>query len=142
MKKEKSRYRRIIHRADFRRIGAALVEFAVCLPVLMLLVLGSMEVTSAIFVRQALTTSAYEGIREAVNLSGTTSGATAKAQAILTARNIRDATIRFTPAEVSTAPRGSKLVIEVSASFRANSPFFGNVVSDRVATVRTVMSKE
>lgn len=142
MKSENSRYCRLGHQNDSCRTGAALVEFAVCLPVIMLLVLGSMEATSAIFVRQALTTSAYEGIREAVNLSGTTSSATAKAQAILTTRNIRDATIRFTPAEVSAAPRGSDVVIEVSASFRANSPFFGNVVSDRVTTVRTVMSKE
>ncbi len=39
------------------------VEFAVCLPVIMVLLLGSMEATSAIFVKQALATSAYEGVR-------------------------------------------------------------------------------
>lgn len=125
-----------------KRRAAALVEFAVCLPVIMLLILGSMETTSAIFVRQALTTSAYEGIREAIRTKASTADAVAKAQAVLTSRQIKSSTIRVTPSEVKTAARGSILTIEVSAPYAANSPFFGNVIADRVTTVRTVMVKE
>lgn len=124
------------------RRGAALVEFAVCLPVIMILILGSMEATSAIFVRQALTTSAYEGIREAIRTGSNSAVATARAQAVLTARQIRSSTIRFTPIDVRSAARGSRVVIEVSAPYAANSPFFGNVVQDRTTTVRSVMVKE
>ena len=124
------------------RRGAALVEFAVCMPVMMILILGSMEATSAIFVRQALTTSAYEGIREAIRIGATTANATNRAQDVLTARQIRGSTIRFTPADVQSAPRGSSLVVEVSAPYKINSPFFGNVIADRITTVRTVMVKE
>jgi Flp pilus assembly protein TadG len=76
--------------ARSRRRGAALVEFAVCLPVIMILILGSMEATSAVFVRQALTTSAYEGIREAIRIDSTASTALSRAQSVLTARQIRD----------------------------------------------------
>lgn len=124
------------------REGAALIEFAVCLPVLFILVLGSMEATSAIFVRQALTTSAYEGIREATLAGGTTADATARAQSILTVRNIRGSTIRFQPADVRSVLRGEPVAIEVSAPFAANGTFFGNVIADRTTTVRTVMVKE
>jgi len=124
------------------RRGAALVEFAVCMPVIMILILGSMEATSAIFVRQALTTSAYEGIREAIRIGATTVNATKRAQDVLTARQIRGSTIRFTPADVQSAPRGSSVVVEVSASYKINSPFFGNIIADRITTVRTVMVKE
>ena len=124
------------------RNGAALVEFAVCLPVLMIMILGSMEASSAIFVKQALTTSAYEGIREAMRTGSTTSVATARAQDVLTARRIRNSTIRFTPSSVESAARGSNIIIEVSAPYAANSPFFGNVIPDRVTSVRTVMVKE
>ena len=124
------------------RRGAALVEFAVCLPLLLILILGSMEATSAIFIRQALTTSAYEGVREAIRIRSTTAGATSRAQAVLTARQIRNATIQFTPADVQSAPRGSSIVVEVSAPYKANSPFFGKVIADRVTTVRSVMVKE
>lgn len=108
----------------------------------MVLILGSMEATSAIFVRQALTTSAYEGIREAIRIHGTTANATNRAQGILTARQIRSSTIVFTPSEVQSAPKGSSIILEVSAPYRINSPFFGKVIADRTTTVRTVMVKE
>lgn len=124
------------------RRGGALVEFAVCLPVIMVLLLGSMEATSAIFVKQALATSAYEGVREATKTGANSADAIASAERVLAARGIRGATVRVTPAEVYGIPRGSNVVIEVSASYAANSPFFGNVIADRTTTVRTVMSKE
>jgi hypothetical protein len=101
-----------------------------------------MEATSAIFVKQALATSAYEGIREAAKTGANTADAVASAERVLTARGIRGATVRMTPEEVYGVPRGSNVVIEVSASYAANSPFFGHVLSDRTTTVRTVMSKE
>ena len=130
------------NKMDVPRNGAALVEFAVSLPVLMIMILGSMEASSAIFVKQALTTSAYEGIREAMRTGSTTSVATARAQDVLTARRIRNSTIQFTPSSVESAARGSNIIIEVSAPYAANSPFFGNVIPDRVTSVRTVMVKE
>lgn len=125
-----------------RRSGAALVEFAVCLPVLMILILGSIEATSTIFIKQALTTSAYEGIREAVRLNSNTAKATNRAQDVLTARQIRSSSIRFTPSNVESAARGSELAIEVSAPCNANSTFFGNVIANGITTVRMVMVKE
>jgi hypothetical protein len=140
LNKSQSPSRRRANRRN--RNGAALVEFAVCLPVLLVLVLGSMEATSAIFVRQALTTSAYEGIREATKVGGTTAEATSRAQAVLTARNIRGSSIRVLPTDVRSVARGEPITFEVSASFALNSPFFGNVISDRTTTVRTVMVKE
>ena len=137
----KSMKRNAVQPAKNRK-AAALVEFAVCLPVLMILILGSMEASSAIFVKQSLTTSAYEGAREAIRIGSTTASANTRAQEVLTARSIRNTTIRFTPNDVSTAPRGSMVSIEVSAPYAVNSPFFGNVIADRTTTVRTVMVKE
>lgn len=125
-----------------RRRGAAIVEFAVCLPIIMLLIIGSIEATSAIFLRQALTTSAYEGIREAIQSSSTTIASMNRARAVLTSRQIRNSNIRFTPADVQTAARGTLISVEISAPFGANSPFMGRVIADRMNTVRTVMIKE
>ncbi len=124
------------------RQGAALVEFAICLPVIMIVLLGSMEACSAIFVRQALTCSAYEGIRAAVKGGAINEDALERARAILDTRGIKEAVVRFEPADVRDATRGSNIAIEVSAPYAVNSPFFGNVITDRVTTVRTVMSKE
>jgi Flp pilus assembly protein TadG len=133
--------RRIAVRLVERR-GAAIVEFAVCLPIIVMLILGSIEAANAIFVRQALTTSAYEGVREATKTGAETNDAIARAQAILDARSIRNATISFTPADVETAGRGDTITIEVSARFSSNSPFIGRVIPDLTTIVRTVMVKE
>lgn len=137
-----SNHRQIRLPAAKARYGGALVEFAICLPVLMILLLGSMEATSAIFVKQSLATSAYEGIREAAKTGANTADAIASAERVLAARGIRGATVKLSPAEVYGVPRGSNVAIEVSASYAVNSPFFGHVLSDRTTTVRTVMSKE
>ena len=125
-----------------RRRGAALVEFAVCLPVLMILILGSMEASSVIFLKQSLHSAAYEGIRAAVINNGTDATAMSAATNVLTSRNIRNSRVVFTPASIVTAARGERVTIEVSASASANSPFMGRVIPDRQITVRLVMIKE
>lgn len=45
------------------RRGLAAIEFAICLPVLALLVFGSLEATAFIFLKQSLHVAAYEGVR-------------------------------------------------------------------------------
>ena len=52
------------HRGERR--GVAAVEFAVCLPVIILLVFGAIEASSFIFLKQSLNVAAYEGIRESI----------------------------------------------------------------------------
>lgn len=125
-----------------RRRAAAVVEFAVCLPLIMLLILGSIEATSAVFLKQALTAAAYEGIREAAQANSTTTLAQQRALDVLNNRQVRGFNVAFTPGDVRTAVRGQRIAIEVSAPMSPNSPFMGNVVRDRVARVRTVMIKE
>lgn len=125
-----------------KRFGVAIVEFAVCAPLMFLLILGSLEATSAIFLRQALATSAYEGIREATKAGGLNADAIAHAQAILTTRKVRSSSIRFNPSDTENVPRGNLVEVIVTAQFSANSPFVGKVISDRTITVKSVMVKE
>lgn len=129
-------------RTTNRRRGAAVVEFAVCLPVLMLLILGSIEATSAVFLKQALTTAAYEGVRTAIRSGATTAEAEQRANNVLNVRQVRDANITFQPANIAAAARGQRITVQISAPISSNSPFIGRVIADRVTTVRTVMVKE
>ncbi len=124
-----------------RRRGAAVVEFAVCLPLLMLIVLGSIEATHGIFLKQALSAAAYEGIRGAIEPRSKQANAIQQAQAILDSRLVKGSKISF-DTNVDTAPRGQKIAIEVSAPISLNSPFIGRVIQDRVVKVRTVMVRE
>lgn len=124
-----------------RNRGAAVVEFAVCLPLLMLIVLGAIEATHGIFLKQALSAAAYEGMRVAIEPRSKQADALQQAQAILDSRLVKGSRITF-DTNIDTAPRGQKVAIEVSAPISLNSPFIGRVVQDRVVRVRTVMVRE
>jgi hypothetical protein len=108
----------------------------------MVLILGSIEATSAIFLKQSLVAAAYEGIREAAKLRGTTTSANTFANNVLNARQVRSFRVVFTPADPATVARGQRISVEVSAPISANSPFIGKVISDRTLVAQAVMIKE
>ena len=123
------------------RRAVATVELAVCLPVLALLVLGSIEAASFIL-KQTLQVAAYEGIRTAIRSGATDADAVTSAQAILDSRAVRDASIRFPSGSLAALARGQQVAIEVSAPTRTNSPLAGQWVANRTLTARVVMLKE
>ena len=125
-----------------RRRGAAIVEFAVCLPLLMLIVLGAIEATHAMFLKQALSAAAYEGMRVAIEPRSTQAEAVAQVNSILNSRLVKGSSLVFNPANTENVERGQKISLEISAPISANSPFIGKVIADRTLKVRTVMVKE
>lgn len=96
------------------RRGTAVVEVAVCLPILVTVFLGSIEICNAICLKQGATAAAYEAARVASNTGGTLVAAQARAGEVLTARSITGATVQFTPATQEAWIRGSDLVVSVS----------------------------
>ena len=44
-----------------KRLGAAIVEMAICLPVIVLLTYGTIELAGGLFLKQTLTSAAHEG---------------------------------------------------------------------------------
>ncbi len=125
-----------------QRRGVAAVEFAVCLPVIVLVVFGSIEASSFIFLKQSLNVAAYEGIREAVRNGSNTAAATARAENILDARLVNGFRISFPNGNIENADRGEEIVIEISAPTATNSPLAGKFVTNRTLTARVVMVKE
>ncbi len=131
---------RQVKRAHCR--GVAAVEFAVCLPVLVLLVFGAIEASSFIFLKQSLNVAAYEGIRESVRIDSNNVKGIERAENILTARSVNGFSINFPSGETSAANRGDEIVIEVSAPTGPNSPLAGQWLANRNLTARIVMVKE
>lgn len=128
-------------RSRIRRAVAA-AEFAVCMPVVLLLVFGSIEATCFIFLKQSLQIAAHEAIREASRSTATEAQATARALAILESRQVQGATIRYPDGNIANIARGEPVTIEVSAPTRANSPLAGQWVVNRDLTARVYMLKE
>ena len=72
--------------------GAAVVELAICLPVLLLLIFGSIQACNLIHVRQKATTAAYEGALVGLKKGTTESEVTSRVQAILSSRKLKNGT--------------------------------------------------
>jgi Flp pilus assembly protein TadG len=131
-----------LSRSRRKRRGLAAVEFTICLPVLALLVFGSIEATAFIFLKQSLHVAAYEGARAGSRASSTQTESIARARAILDSRDIRGATINFVTGDVASVQRGEPIIIEVAAPTNVNSPLAGQWIANRTLTSRVFMLKE
>lgn len=118
------------------RRGIAAVECAVCLPLIMLLVLGTIESSNAIFVQQALTSAAYEGANIASVKGNTADLAESTARNVLDAMKISNATIAITPPVTPQTPAGTVVQVTCTAPLKGNTLLFGVLpLKDLNATV-------
>lgn len=133
------RARRAADRTRRSRHGVATVELAVCLPMLVLFVMGSIECCNMIFLKHALTTASYEGVRAAIRYDATNADVDARCNEIITSHRVASADIAIDPADVTAVPRGQQVSITVSAPSEANSVlppwFFGGMTITSTSTM-------
>jgi Flp pilus assembly protein TadG len=98
----------------------ATVEFAICLPVLVLIILGSIEACNMIFLKQALTEAAYQGVMVAMRPNATEGDITARVQSILDARNIQQSGIEVANGNFGAVTAGSVFTVRVDAQMSGN----------------------
>ena len=103
------------------RKGVAATELAVCLPIVVLLVVATIEACSAIFLKQSLTVAAYEGVRTALVEGATATRVEATCSQILADRNIRGSRVTVKPADIASLKTGQYIDITVSAPCTENS---------------------
>ena len=111
------------HKRDRR--GAAAVEFAICLPILTVLVLAVIEASNAVYVQQAITSAAYEASNVVSASGGTASDAQTRANSVLNSLGIKSASVSITPAVTSSTPLGTQISVTCSAPLSANLTSFG-----------------
>lgn len=107
-----------------QRRATATVELAICLPMLITLVFGSIETANMIHVRQSCVTAAYEAGRERAKFAGTQSGATTRAGEVLAGRGIENYEIEFLDYNGGSLDRGDTfaVVVGVPSSERSIGP--------------------
>jgi len=71
-----------------KRRGVATLEFAMVLPVLMILTIGTMDLCSLMFLKESVVIAAYEGARQGVDRGRTNADVTARVTAFLDERGI------------------------------------------------------
>ena len=104
-----------------KRCGVAAAELAVCLPIVVLLVIGTLEACSALFLKQSLTVAAYEGVRTALEEGATSTTVQAACNQILNDRKIQGAKITITPSNIAALNPGDFIDVKVSAPCSLNS---------------------
>jgi len=129
-------------RSTGHRKGAAVVEFAVCLPVIVLIVFGAIEAASMMFLRQALVQASYESIKIAARDGGTQQAAILVAEQVAAGRRIEDLNITFTPDITQDQPRGTLLRVRISAPAESNSLVPFGIFRNRFVSADAAMIKE
>lgn len=107
-----------------RRKGAAVVEFAVCLPVLVLITLAFIDLTNYIYFRQSLKIAAYDAARVAARPESTSTDVQNAAERLMDMRGIDNWTLTL-PNNYSTVERGTLMTFTLSAPLSEMTHFTG-----------------
>jgi Flp pilus assembly protein TadG len=103
-----------------RRTGVAAVEFAVCLPVLVLVIIGSIEACTMVFLKESLTVAAYEGSRAALKPGATDADVIARCEEVLAERSVEGGAVDVTPSNLGGTAAGATIQVSVTAPCEPN----------------------
>ncbi len=122
--------------------GVAAAELAVCLPVVVLLVIATVEACSAVFLKQSLTVAAYEGVRTAIVPGATSTSVEATCNQILTDRRVKGATVTVSPSNIASLNPGDYVDVTITAPCASNSVVPLNFYRGRNMTAKASMMIE
>ncbi|HBJ34000.1 MAG TPA: hypothetical protein DDZ51_04385 [Planctomycetaceae bacterium] len=100
--------------------GLATVEVAICLPLFVVIVFGTIECCDLMFLRQGLLQAAYEGARVAIVPNAKTENVLEQVDRILLQRGIQASAVRVIPPDFDTSPFGTEVTVEVDAELGSN----------------------
>jgi Flp pilus assembly protein TadG len=112
-----------------RTRGQSLVEFALVLPVLLIVLLGIFAFGRAIFAYNAVSNAAREGMRVAI-VNQNAAAIEAEALAATTGMDPNEITVTFTPCTGPTV-LGCMVKVKVAYNWSAITPIIGSVVGPR-----------
>jgi len=135
-------YTQIRKRSICRRKGGPVIECAFCLPLVILFMLGTLEITSALFLKETLSIAAYEGARAGVKRGATPQDASDAATEVLTARGITGATVTVTPDDFSDLDALDDIQVLVRAPANNNIYFISDYVTGQNVAAQCTMVRE
>lgn len=125
-----------------RRRGAVLVECAICVPIILMFALGTLEICSAIFLQETVKVAAFESARVAIQRQSTAAKAKEHAEALLLQRGVTNPTVTITPSDLNNTPILEPITVDVSVPYAGNTFFLGGLFSNGQVSTRVVMLKE
>ena len=122
--------------------GAAVTEFALVLPLLVLVLFATIETCSMMYLEQTLKIAAYEGARVALIPGTTKSNVEAAVNQVLDDRHVAAGKVSITPANYNNAAIGTFIRVTASAPTKGNSLVGAWFYGGRTLTSSVEMMKE
>ena len=127
------------------RLGAAAVEAALCIPVIIILMFGTLEISSGFYLKESLTIAAYEGARTGAKRRATSGQVRARVLDILAARNVSlgdSGVITITPGDLTTLDALEPLTVTVEVPSAGNSALIFDSLANRTINASVRMARE
>ena len=125
-----------------RRQGVAVVELAVCLPLLVVLLIATIEACVMLQLQQNLAVTAYEGARVGIMPGTDANTVDFQCQLILDDRNINGYTITLNPVDPQAMNVGDEFTVTIDADCTANSIVGAMFFEGRTLSESVVMRAE
>ena len=122
--------------------GTVATECALLLPFVLLMAFATLEICSALYVRQTIKTIAFEGARVGVRRHATQGQSVAMCTQLLTDRGIQGGTISVTPADFSTLNALQPISVTVQAPLDGNCWFINQFLRNGQITATVQMVRE
>lgn len=124
------------------RKGGALVEFVICLPVLLVIAIGTVESCRMIYVRQSVQIAAYECARLAITPGIVIEDVEDLAYVLVTGRALSGHSLALSTHDVSSLEYGDLLEVTVSVPVLENTVFGRWRMADsRIEGKATIMAE-
>jgi hypothetical protein len=116
----------------------------VCLPIIVSISFATIDLCTAIFVKESLTIAAYEGARVGIQRSGTNQDVTNKIQEVLDGRGIsyESDSITFSSPGFDTADTLEHVTVTVSVPCSSNLVITGGLFEGRSLEASVTLRKE
>ena len=130
------------------RGGGAAVEAAFCFPLIVLLMMGTLEVCAGIYLKESLTVCAFEGIRVGVHRNATAEEVMESALAALEDRQITipdnddDLGVTISPSDFGALDALDPITITIVAPTAGNSLYIFDSLVNRNVSASVTMVRE
>ena len=122
------------------RKGAALVEFAITLPILFTVLFAAIEFSRVNAIRHSVANAAYEGARRGVVPGATETDTQSAATAILTAVCVRDAVVTVNPSVITEDT--SEITVTIDVPLNQNTWITPKFFRDDILTSSCTLTRE
>ena len=141
-RKCRHRIRTAFRRDSNCRKGIAVVELAICLPILVIVALATIEACAMLQLKQNASIVAYEGARIGILPGSGEDLVHLQCEMLLDDRNIEGYTVTLAPSDPSSMDPGDLFRVTVSADCAANALFGGFLYDGKQIEETVVMRAE